>query len=671
MKYKTLDQVKNELLSKFQVENNHGDKEQIFTAVEHLDLSDDDYENLIQYFENNNIEFDDDAKELEEDIEEIDTNIIHAVQGDENESYYDDEEDEDDDSSDEIEEKNYEDSDEYFEAIDLEKENNFNANLDIIERHFTNNASNKITDPVKLYLKEIGSVNLLASDEMKYARAVTFGNQANDILKRIKAYRDIDEEALNQKIIQNKEDVLNLAKALLAKVENPNNYKSLFENYSSFTLDEIKSEHFAFVERLKNLINSDNNFPEKIEYEKLKLFEKNAFILMALNNNLEELHKNIVSIPNFVKLRDDIFELKKQCLIDQILNESHNISDFNFSEQEYKEIYQLYLADAANNEYHKHTVEYSSYLEKDIYYFREFEHAYNRIVELITNKNAIQVKAEKFLEIDVFSREMIIFLDQLIIKGEEARQIFITANLRLVVSIAKKYAGRGMQFLDLIQEGNMGLVKAVDRFDYTRKFKFSTFATWWIRQAITRSIADQARTIRIPVHMVETINKLNREHRNIMQETGREPTAQELAERMNKYLDIDENSTSAKKFTAEKIREIQKISLDPISLETPIGEEDDSHLGDFIEDSSIISPYNYANNQLLRDEIDNALSGLTEREEKVIRLRFGLYDGRKRTLEEVGKLFDVTRERIRQIESKAIRKLQKPKRRKRLEEFLD
>ncbi|MBQ9424327.1 MAG: RNA polymerase sigma factor RpoD [Erysipelotrichaceae bacterium] len=248
---------------------------------------------------------------------------------------------------------------------------------------------------------------------------------------------------------------------------------------------------------------------------------------------------------------------------------------------------------------------------------------------------------------------------KLVQDGIDAKNELISANLRLVVAIAKKYTGRGMLFLDLIQEGNMGLIKAVDKFDYTKGFKFSTYATWWIRQAITRAIADQARTIRIPVHMVETINKMTRIQRQLVQELGRDPSAEEIAEKMGSGM------------TSEKVREIQKIALDPVSLETPIGEEDDSHLGDFIEDKDALSPDQYANNELLKDEIDLILSTLTDREEKVIRLRFGLEDGRTRTLEEVGKEFDVTRERIRQIEAKALRKLKNPTKSKRLKEFLE
>ena len=282
----------------------------------------------------------------------------------------------------------------------------------------------------------------------------------------------------------------------------------------------------------------------------------------------------------------------------------------------------------------------------------------NLLTKDLTINDPVRMYLKEIGQIKLLSMEEELELADRINEGDEiAKSELAEANLRLVVSIAKRYVGRGMLFLDLIQEGNIGLMKAVDKFDVTKGYKFSTYATWWIRQAITRAIADQARTIRVPVHMVETINKLARIQRQMTLELNREPSEDELAKKMNMPVD--------------KIREIYKISQDPVSLETPIGEEDDCHLGDFIKDERNVSPEDYATNEMLKDEISEVLQTLTEREEKVIRLRFGLEDGKSRTLEEVGQMFGVTRERIRQIEAKALRKLRHPSRSRKLKDYME
>ena len=281
----------------------------------------------------------------------------------------------------------------------------------------------------------------------------------------------------------------------------------------------------------------------------------------------------------------------------------------------------------------------------------------NSLTKDLTINDPVRMYLKEIGQIKLLSMDEELELADRIIAGDEsAKNRLAEANLRLVVSIAKRYVGRGMLFLDLIQEGNIGLMKAVDKFDVTKGYKFSTYATWWIRQAITRAIADQARTIRVPVHMVETINKLARIQRQLTLELNREPTEEELSKKMG--------------ISVDKIREIYKISQEPVSLETPIGEEDDSHLGDFVPDERNMSPEEYATNEMLKDEISEVLLTLTEREEKVIRLRFGLEDGKSRTLEEVGQMFGVTRERIRQIEAKALRKLRHPSRSRKLKDYM-
>lgn len=302
------------------------------------------------------------------------------------------------------------------------------------------------------------------------------------------------------------------------------------------------------------------------------------------------------------------------------------------------------------------SVQVTAEIEKG--YEKTAEESENSFTERGNAEDPVRMYLKEIGRIPLLSSEEEIELAKRMEEGdEEAKKKLSEANLRLTVSIAKRYSGRGMQFLDLIQEGNLGLIKAVEKFDYRKGYKFSTYATWWIRQSITRAIADQARTIRIPVHMVETMNRVNRTSRRLLQEYGREPTPEEIAEAMN--------------LPVERVLEISKISQEPVSLETPIGEEEDSHLGDFIQDDNVPVPAEAAAATLLKEQLSEVLNTLTEREQKVLRLRFGMNDGRARTLEEVGKEFDVTRERIRQIEAKALRKLRHPSRSRKLRDYLD
>lgn len=341
--------------------------------------------------------------------------------------------------------------------------------------------------------------------------------------------------------------------------------------------------------------------------------------------------------------------------------------DFQLDEKLISNIYDVldkndvdYLRDTRNEEEDLDEIDLGDEIdvEDEIDADGEIEDIDYSIPEGVSLEDPVRIYLKEIGKVPLLTADEEVILAKRIEEGDEyARKRLSEANLRLVVSIAKRYVGRGLSFLDLIQEGNLGLIKAVEKFDYKKGFKFSTYATWWIRQAITRSIADQARTIRIPVHMVETINKLIRTQRLLLQRLGREPFPEEIAEEMD--------------ISVERVREIQKISQEPVSLETPIGEEDDSHLGDFVQDENVQEPEDAASFVLLREQLLEAMDTLTEREQRVVSLRFGLDDGKTRTLEEVGKEFKVTRERIRQIEAKALRKLRHPSRSRKLKDYLD
>lgn len=380
---------------------------------------------------------------------------------------------------------------------------------------------------------------------------------------------------------------------------------------------------------------SEMSFDEQVNYLKERF--PGLLLLAKKKNNLIERQEIIDYFPG-IELDIDKLDIIQTYL------EDNNVDIFPMLDGDLEDIDELLLNDNGDD------------IDMDI----DVESIERNLqsTDGINVEDPIRMYLKEIGKVPLLTAEQEISLAKRLEEGdEEAKAQLAEANLRLVVSIAKRYVGRGMQFLDLIQEGNLGLIKAVEKFDYTKGFKFSTYATWWIRQAITRAIADQARTIRIPVHMVETINKLIRVSRQLLQELGREPTPEEIAEKMN--LPVD------------KVREILKISQEPVSLETPIGEEEDSHLGDFIQDEKVPVPAEAATYSLLKEQLNEVLNTLTERERKVLRLRFGLDDGRARTLEEVGKEFAVTRERIRQIEAKALRKLKHPNRSRKLKDYLE
>lgn len=489
----------------------------------------------------------------------------------------------------------------------------------------------KLDDPVKMYLKEIGKVSLLtAKEEIDLSRKMEMGEIAYKKLEGINLNKQNKIELSNTIFFGN------LAKAILIANDEYQNDGKLSEE-SRYNLNGIIAMGKLFEE-----IMVEEPDLEKIEELKNKVLICNIAQKSVNDKELSENDANSLC---------DLFDS-----FDHILNVNVDENVLTFVYESFTNL----LSKALNEEYLKtfdkmtidsliEAANRSKELSKDNCISAGEIKELNELVEMSNVAHII-------FDNDELSQDDILQLKKAVLLSKRAKQKLAETNLRLVVSIAKKYVGRGMSFLDLIQEGNMGLMKAVDKYDYNRGFKFSTYATWWIRQAITRAIADQARTIRIPVHMVETINKLVRTQRQLVQELGRDPSNEEIAEQMG--------------IEVSKVQEIRKIAQEPVSLETPIGEEEDSHLGDFIEDESAVNPDEAANYTMLRENLNEVLSCLGAREKRVLQLRFGLIDGTPRTLEEVGKEFDVTRERIRQIEAKALRKLKSPNKSESLKDFL-
>ncbi|WP_416335329.1 RNA polymerase sigma factor RpoD [Anaerococcus sp. DFU013_CI05] len=563
-------------------------------------------------------------REIEEDskkyvISQIISRGVEIVEKSESNADEDLENDEDleEDLDDEISEE------EDIDETELEEE--------IVDDDVDNISGIKLDDPVKMYLKEIGKVSLLtAKEEISLARQMEMGEISRKKLEGHNLNKQNKMKLSNDIFFGNLAKVIKVADAELIE-------QGKISDNSLNNLNGIIAMGKLFDE-----IMVENPDTEKIEELKAKVL-----ICKIASQSIEEKELSISEANSLCDLFDSFDHLIN-------LNEEEDVVTFNY------EFFTDLLSKAANNEYLKtndrmtidnfrQAAEYSSKLKEGNKICLEF----SKDLEIYLADSHM---AHMILGSESISEEDNLNLRRAILKSKRAKQKLAETNLRLVVSIAKKYVGRGMSFLDLIQEGNMGLMKAVDKYDYNRGFKFSTYATWWIRQAITRAIADQARTIRIPVHMVETINKLVRTQRQLVQDLGRDPSNEEIAEQMG--------------IEVTKVQEIRKIAQEPVSLETPIGEEEDSHLGDFIEDETAVNPDDAANYTMLREQLNDVLSCLGAREKRVLQLRFGLIDGTPRTLEEVGKEFDVTRERIRQIEAKALRKLKSPNKSETLKDFL-